>query len=266
MSDTNPEVRQRIDAHLDAVERQLAGLPRDQRRAIVDDLEAQITDMLGGRTGMATAGPDQVAAVLGRLDAPGTYGVAARPPAAAGPPEPLPVVPRPLCPGAVRGACWLGLGALAGFFFVLAIASNHRLFNHVVQGADRPRPSPWLVVGVPAGLLLAAAAGVGGGTLEGWVALGRIRRSTGGLDGLPLAVFDAVTVPVLLAWLGSIVLWGWIMNDGPLVYPRDLRTERVAAVLTASALTFVLARVAVRYGRPAPAGPSAGVPSNVAAV
>ncbi len=260
MSDVNPEVRQRIDAHLDAVERQLAALPRDQRRAIVDDLEAQITDMLGGRAGMATAAPDQVAAVLGRLDAPDTYGIATRPAAAAaGRPEPLPVVPRRLCPGAVRGAAWLGLGSLAA-----AAALAGTMFVRV--GQVGPPPSPWVAVVVPVGLLLAAGAGLAGATLEGWIALGRLRRSAGRMDGLPLAVFDAVTVPVLLSWLFSVVLWGWIMDAGHPRYERDIRTEHVAAVLTASAATFVLVRVAVRYGRPAPAGRPAGVSGDVAAV
>ncbi len=258
MSDVNPEVRQRIDAHLDAVERQLAALPRDQRRAIVDDLEAQITDMLGGRPGMATAGLERVAGVLGRLDPPGTYGVVTRPAAAAaGRPEPLPVVPRRLCPGAVRGAAWLGLGSLA------AAALAGTMFVPVRQVG--PPPSPWVAVVVPVGLLLAAGAGLAGATLEGWIALGRLRRSAGRLDGLPLAVFDAVTVPVLLSWLFSIVLWGWMLHDGHPRYERDVRTEHVAAVLMASALTFVLVRVAVRCGRPVPTGRPAGVPGDVAA-
>jgi hypothetical protein len=46
-----PEVQSRVDAHLDAVEKQLqaCGADRAKRRAIVDDLETQILDMLASR-------------------------------------------------------------------------------------------------------------------------------------------------------------------------------------------------------------------------
>ena len=48
----NGEVRARLDAHLDAVERALvaANYTRERRRGVVDDLEAQILDMLAGKT------------------------------------------------------------------------------------------------------------------------------------------------------------------------------------------------------------------------
>jgi len=67
------EVRARIDAHLDAVESTLrvAGQSRDQRRAVVDDLEAQILEMLAARGAHPTM--EDVSAVLGKLDPPSAY-------------------------------------------------------------------------------------------------------------------------------------------------------------------------------------------------
>ena len=71
------EARRRLDAHLDAVERALAaaGHSREQRRAVVDDLEAQINEMLAGRLGVGgspTLG--DVEAVLSEVDPPSAYG------------------------------------------------------------------------------------------------------------------------------------------------------------------------------------------------
>jgi hypothetical protein len=70
----NAEVRSRIEAHLDAVESVLvaAGHTRAARLAVVDDLEAQILEMLN-QSG-ATPTEADVEAVLGRLDAPAAYG------------------------------------------------------------------------------------------------------------------------------------------------------------------------------------------------
>lgn len=72
--DLNAEVRNRVDMHLEAVEQVLvaAGHTREARRAVVDDLEAQILEMLS-QGGVAPTVAD-VEAVLGRLDAPAAYG------------------------------------------------------------------------------------------------------------------------------------------------------------------------------------------------
>ncbi len=75
MSDTlPPEVRTRVDGHLDAVESQLrtAGADRTQRRGIVDDLETQILDMLAAQK-KESPGLADVDAVLARLDPPSAY-------------------------------------------------------------------------------------------------------------------------------------------------------------------------------------------------
>ncbi len=71
--DLTPDVRQRLDAHLDAVEQALAasGRSREQRRGIVDDLETQIMDMLAKQSAAPTV--VDVETVLARLDPPGAY-------------------------------------------------------------------------------------------------------------------------------------------------------------------------------------------------
>src|SRR3954462_778170 len=73
----NPEVRARLDAHLDAVERALveAKCSRERRRGIVDDLEAQIMEMLAARSKEPTVG--DLEAVLATLDPPAAYGESA---------------------------------------------------------------------------------------------------------------------------------------------------------------------------------------------
>ncbi len=73
----NPElsadVRTRLDVHLDAVEQALiaSGCSREQRRGIVDDLEAQILDMLAGRSPSPSLA--DLEAVLASLDPPDAY-------------------------------------------------------------------------------------------------------------------------------------------------------------------------------------------------
>ena len=68
------ESRMRLDKHLDAVEAALAaaGNWREQRRGVVDDLEAQILDMLAARSKAPTL--EDVEAVLATLDSPAAYG------------------------------------------------------------------------------------------------------------------------------------------------------------------------------------------------
>ena len=69
-----PDVRARLDAHLDAVEKALvaAGSSRERRRGVVDDLEAQIMDMLAGKSETPTVA--ELEEVLAKLDPPGAYG------------------------------------------------------------------------------------------------------------------------------------------------------------------------------------------------
>ena len=68
------EARTRLDTHLDAVEAALVGkgVSREERRAVVDDLEAQILDMLAAKS--ESPGVADVEAVLTQLDPPAAYG------------------------------------------------------------------------------------------------------------------------------------------------------------------------------------------------
>ncbi|MBA2480317.1 MAG: hypothetical protein H0V44_06625 [Planctomycetes bacterium] len=72
----SPSERARIDEHLSAVERALAstGVSEIQRRGVVDDLSAQIADMLAERGSSPSAA--DVDAVIARLDAPEAFAAA----------------------------------------------------------------------------------------------------------------------------------------------------------------------------------------------
>ena len=67
-----------------------------------------------------------------------------------------------------------------------------------------------------------------------------------------------VAVPLMFVWLLSPGLWHWMVGAGANVHERAVRGVPIGAVLTASVLTFVLVRVAARYGR----GPTAGSRAN----
>ncbi len=71
--DLTADARTRLDAHLDAVEQALitSGRSREQRRGIVDDLEAQIRDMLASKSAKPTS--VDLDAVLASLDPPAAY-------------------------------------------------------------------------------------------------------------------------------------------------------------------------------------------------
>lgn len=75
----NEQVRKRIDEHLDAIDRILtdSGMTRSERRNITDDVESQILDMLGARSGDDPTLPD-VEAILAELDPPEAYGADAQ--------------------------------------------------------------------------------------------------------------------------------------------------------------------------------------------
>jgi hypothetical protein len=65
--------RRRLDAYLDEVEQRLTsqGMGRSERRSVVDDIEAQATDMLRARSSRPDL--DDVQTVLGTLDRPDAY-------------------------------------------------------------------------------------------------------------------------------------------------------------------------------------------------
>jgi hypothetical protein len=204
-----PEVRTRVDGHLDAVESQLraAGADRTQRRGIVDDLETQILDMLAAQK-KESLGLADVDAVLARLDPPSAYSDKQTWPA-----EPHPAAlasksgePR-LCREVVRGA-WCMVASVVGLS-VLALSSTATTVHH---GAPLPPPSFWHQVLLGSLLTVAAVAGIVGWIMAtglGWVAVERIRGSNGRLYGTGLAVIEALLLPLLIIWIGSYVVEYW---------------------------------------------------------
>ena len=146
------EARGRLDTHLDAVERVLvsAGHAREQRRAVMDDLEAQILEMLAARSATPTLA--DVEAVLAQLDAPAAYASAGREIPPASPARP-PQMPAPARPRYSRTAIW-GLVCILvsvlsifcvlplGFFF-MAAPSEHRVEN------AKAMVGPYTVEGTP---------------------------------------------------------------------------------------------------------------------
>jgi len=89
----SPDARERVDAYLDTIERVLvaADMSRPERRGVIDDVEAQILDMLATCAGTEAAIED-VEAVLSDLDPPEAYaeagGIPPGPPVSVSPAAP----------------------------------------------------------------------------------------------------------------------------------------------------------------------------------
>ena len=209
-----PEARQRVEAYLDAIERVLvaAGMPRDERRGITDEIEAQILEMLADRAGFQPTVSD-VEAVLSELDPPEAYAEepAGASPAAGPAAPPSPAVRPHFSRAAIAGACCLaltfvlllpvlGLGVPLVAYWMAAVegptspdgppaaSSAH---GEAVVGV------PWAAVIVAIPLALALLAGPAATTILGVVAIGHIRRSAGRIYGMGLALADALVFPLL---------------------------------------------------------------------
>jgi hypothetical protein len=221
----SPEARLPLNAHLDAVEKVLvdAGRTREQRRAIVDDLESQILDMLASRNANPT--PADVDAVLLQVDPPAAYSEAkadiALPPNA----------------NAVR---W-SKAALSGFICTLATAvlvlpmivagvtyqSLHAARKLEITKRETIMQREWASKSPTTGatsmpamrvddpqvaslrfLPLLCCPSVLGlpGTILGWVGFVHVRRSKGMLRGKGLALFAGLFYPILLLALTVIGL------------------------------------------------------------
>ncbi len=133
-NELNRDVRGRIDAHLDAIDVALsaAGMSRNERRSITDDVEAQVLEMLSSRAGQAPTLAD-VEAVLAELDPPEAYArddvVSPLPP----PPVPMPTTVRPhFSRTAILGAVW------AGLFLAILIPAAVLLFFRLDKAPSRP--------------------------------------------------------------------------------------------------------------------------------
>jgi len=198
------DVRTRLDAHLDAVEDALRSTnrTREQRSGIVDDLEAQILDVLANNSGVPTLA--DLDAVLQKLDPPAAYREGAAP-LPAMPPQAPAVPPQPSKPRYSRTAIWGLVVAIAGMLPVLTGAAvwiytviflhdqsihewNHQDRQFFVSHIITPMMAIIAVFAVP--LMLTA-------TVLGWIAFFQIRSSRGTLRGTGLAIFDGLLYPVL---------------------------------------------------------------------
>jgi hypothetical protein len=246
------DARQRIDDHLDAIERVLirGNISRAERRSIVDEVESQIYDMLAAR-------PDQepvaaVGEVLSSLDAPDAYAPGAE--ATAQPVQPIPIMEGTTQPRS------RGKSAPADDW---SFPSPRRLWSQWRQwwamSPDTPRLSPpALVAAFWAGtmllILMATIATMGrhgpyplcalllavvglpapiGVTVLGFLAVRRIRRPDSKEHGLPLALIETFFFPILLANLALIGV---------------LAASREAGLVLLAALVIIAANVGLaRY-------------------
>lgn len=209
MSDATPslpdEVRQRIDTHLDAIERVLlqANVSRPERRNIVDEVESQIYDMLAARPDQAPSAA--IVEILAQLDPAEAYSPEARTTAAV-PAEPTRATRgsgysprelwqrmrgwwsfesgvRRLSPPAALGIAWV-----ATVVFLLLAALSFRW-----------PPEPLMML-----LLLTGLTAPVGVTILGFLALRRIRRADSSEYGLRLALIETFFFPLVCANLALI--------------------------------------------------------------
>jgi len=207
----SPELRARLDAHLDAVERALVagGSTRERRRGVVDDLEAQILDMLAGKSEVPSM--SDLEAVLGRLDPPEAYAVEgagrATPSTANSPVASQPfsvfskVFPNEMPKPRFCRTALLGFGFIMVSFLAIILAESFILLED-----SRTLRGSWGIDGCfvvllfPFGLL---------GTLLGWIAFFQIRTSKGALRGTVLALFDGLFYPSIV---GALTLFAILMR------------------------------------------------------
>jgi len=222
------DARQRLDQHLDAVEQALiaAGRPRDQRRAVVDDLETQILDMLAKKSEAPTLA--DVAAVLATMDPPAAYGDAA-PAAVSTPPVPAAPAPRPrYSRTAIAGLVCILVSMMITLpmlvlilpLFAQATVPQTRQAEVTVPTNEFQRDpntgdmrQTVIHMAPAAGLRQGRSVGIGGvglcaliligplgiaATALGWIAFAQIRRSNGMIQGKGLALFDGLFYPGLL--------------------------------------------------------------------
>ncbi len=229
MNDNLPSaVRARIDAHLDAVEKQLeaAGADRTKRRSIVDDLETQILDMLAARSAGSPTLTD-VDAVLASLDPPSAYAHSGSVSADSPRPATTPVVVEPrLCPAVKKGTRYLAVALIGALLLILAKAEAD-----VEYRWSGPAPTSIVIKALLVGAGLALVVGPFLVTVFGWIATERIRRSGGQEYGLALAVIEALLFPTLIIW---VIAFGVATSGGS----PGLRI--VTAALFTAALGFLL--------------------------
>ena len=207
------DVRARLDAHLDAVEKALAEAKcsRERRRGVVDDLEAQIVEMLGKRSSVASLA--DLEAVLAALDPPGAYvdATSAGTTASA-------TATRAVAPRVSRMATWACACVVASLFLLvtmLVLMCTLPALAYKGKRAPAPPPTEAVLAGPAAApaappatsdrFLLLLGAVIPSivvlplpflGTVLGWVAFIKIRSSNGALTGQGRALFAGLFYPV----------------------------------------------------------------------
>jgi hypothetical protein len=220
------DAQQRVDQYLDAVERALekSGRPRDERRGITDEVEAQILEMLADRAGFQPTVSD-VEAVLSELDPPEAY--AEEPggasPAAAPAAPPSPAVRPHFSRAAIVGACCMALtfvtlvpllaiGAPLIAYRALAVEAPESPGGPPAAPSPHAEPAPgarvkWAPVIMVIPLGLALLAGPAATTILGLAAISHIRKSAGWIYGMGLALADALVFPLLALDVLTVLLF-----------------------------------------------------------
>jgi hypothetical protein len=177
-----------VDERLDAIDRVLlqAGVSRGERLGIIEEVSAQIQELLGRRGGEPTRA--EVRSVLDSLDPPEAYAPEGSPRRWEGR-ERFGEVRR-----WVAQPSLLAMGSAFGGVFLLLIAA---IMVWVVVEGDVNE----LVLLVLGGLLLLVGAAV---SVCGILGIRQIRASEGWLTGLPVALFGALLFPLLI--LNGIVI------------------------------------------------------------
>lgn len=177
-----PDLQSMVDDRLDAIDRVLlrAGVSRSERRNIVEEVEAQVHEVLARKSGGEASRAD-VTSVLAALDPPEAYA-----------PEPYrhrvrETVTTPAIRMRRPQPSLLALGSAAGA--ALCAFLTLILTVLIVQGGLGELTLIGCALILPAALAVTAC---------GVVAIVRIRRSEGWLFGLRAALFAALIFPLLL--------------------------------------------------------------------
>ncbi len=171
-----PSEKSAADPRVDAIVQQALEKERERRQGSAGEVRTQVETIAGGPTPPAPVkllrgGQEQTSSRFSRL--------------------------------AIVGACW------SPFFFMAFVGMfTVHLAIHTTQGEPLPYQGPNLIqqffIGI---LILLGALAPFGTTICGWIAITQIRRSSGRLYGLGLAVFDGLLFPLLA--LDGLITWAW---------------------------------------------------------
>lgn len=179
-------VRRCVEKYLGEINAALgkAGVSRGEIQNVVDDVRAQIAEMLATRTqGEPTLQDAQ--AVVAELDAPESYAS-----------ETEDLKQKPLAPRRLsRHALW---GALIPFLFMPASALLVLVFRVIVARSTSPEEVPSGSQSMPFLFALPWLVGIICSFFLGAVAISKIRRSAGRLYGLRLAFAEVLLAPLLI--------------------------------------------------------------------